>query len=169
MEVNRDGGRIWRTGSDRAQYWRERDHRIWSFHWPPVDEERPDIPRTWRRYRLPEELMMRILKRRLCGMPRCTEMMTVALEPSDEATAASEFYIRTIHGERPEEVVVDRRTDEIWPEITVELATDLQLGGRGARAWPWETAAPLTPELRLQRRSRSSRPSTDQAPATEGV
>ena len=112
---------------------------------------------------------MRILKRRLCGMPRCTEMMTVALEPSDEATAASEFYIRTIHGDNPEEVVVDRRTNEIWPEITVELATDLQRGGRGVRPWPWETGAPPTPELRLQWQRGFLVSSTGRAPATEGV
>ena len=137
MEVTRSGGKIWRMQSARAQRWRSADHRIWSFHWPAYDGERPEVPRTWRRYRLPEELVIRVLRRRLLAMPICADQMTIALEPSDEATAASELELRHDQGST-QGVVADRRTGNLWPEIPAAVAADLMLGGRGVREWPWE-------------------------------
>jgi hypothetical protein len=137
MEVSKSGGRIWRVGCDQAQQWRSEDHRIWSFHWPAYDGERIEATRTWRRYRMPEELALRVVRRRLFSMPRSVEHMTIALEPSDEATAASELEVRW-NSDLSKNIVIDRRTGDHWPEVHPDVATDLMLGARGARAWSWE-------------------------------
>ena len=95
----------------------------------------PEEPRRWRRHVFARGLTSRTALRRLREEPP-PRTLNIALEPSYEATASSEMLVvGDLRTEPAQEKVVDRRTCEEWPGVTVTLARELQLNRKGARPW----------------------------------
>ena len=110
----------------------------WSIHWETYRYGfLQGANRRWRRYLLPQSLLARVVRRRICERMTPPRRICVALEPSDEATASSELMV--VENLTPSPVVervVDRRTGDPWPEISVALAKELQINGAGSMPWP---------------------------------
>ena len=93
--------------------------------------------RRWRRYLLPKSLLARVIWRRFREEMTPPRRICVALEPSDEATASSELkVVEDLTSSPVVERVVDRRTGDPWPEISIALAKELQINGAGSMPWP---------------------------------
>ena len=120
----------------------------WSISWDSYEYGFSDgATRRWRRYLLPQTLLARIIQRRITKELQPSRRICVALEPSDEATAASELLVvEDLESDPIVERVVDRRTGRPWSEVPVALAKELQLNSLGSMPWPSDGESRITEE-----------------------
>ena len=120
----------------------------WSISWDSYEYGFLDgATRRWRRYLLPQTLLARIIQRRITKELQPSRRICVALEPSDEATAASELLVvEDLESDPIVERVLDRRTGRPWSEVPVALAKELQLNSLGSMPWPSDGESRITEE-----------------------